>query len=347
MKKWLNKTALSLCLLLFIVGCDKTPHSHHEQIVALGTIVDIKLYDVDEKLAHQASIDIANTMNTINERWHAWKPSQLTRINDALAKGESLDLDPEGFQLLSTAQALSQQSNGLFHPGLGNLIQLWGFQHDEAPTGPPPSSSKIQAWLDQQETMDKLLLENNNAKLASGEMKLDLGGFAKGLAVDLAIDRMKELGINNAIINAGGDLRAIGSKGDKPWRIGVRDPRSNNILASIETQGDESIFTSGDYERFFMHNGQRYHHLLDPRTGKPAQKTTSVTIIHPDAITADAAATALFIAGPEQWRTVAKQMGIEYIMLIDDKQNIYMSPKMEKRVYFLKKLDTAPIIQSL
>ena len=335
---------LSLALL---TSCEKTPHSHHEQIIALGTVVDIKLWDVDEDLAHKASIEIGTTMNSVNERWHAWQPSLLTQINQEIADGKTVSLDAPTFQLLSKAQSLSHQSSGLFHPGLGNLIELWGFHSDNAPKGPPPSVEQRQAWLKKAENIDKLILENNSAKLTEGKMRLDLGGFAKGHAIDLAINRIQALGIKNAIINAGGDLRAIGSKGNTPWRVGVRDPRSTSVIASIETQGDESIFTSGDYERYFEYNNQRYHHLIDPRTGEPARTTTSVTIIHHDAATADAAATAIFIAGPTEWTRIAKQMGIEYVMLIAEDEKIYMSPKMEERVYFLKELKNRPIIQPL
>ena len=104
------------------------------------------------------------------------------------------------------------------------------------------------------------------------------------------------------------------------------------MLGTISTSGDESIFTSGDYERHFVWEGRRYHHIIDPRTGYPARGSRSVTIIHPDAATADAAATALFIAGPSEWHTIARQMGIRYVMLVDDEDNIHMNPAMQERV---------------
>ena len=121
---------------------------------------------------------------------------------------------------------------------------------------------------------------------------------------------------------------------DRPWRIGIRHPRKNQLIASIETRGEESIFTSGDYERSFMYNGKRYHHILDPRTGYPAQGTQSVTVIHTDSGLADAAATALFIAGPEDWIKIAKKLKLTQVMLIDDKGVIHITPEMKNRLKF-------------
>jgi thiamine biosynthesis lipoprotein len=166
------------------------------------------------------------------------------------------------------------------------------------------------------------------------EVTLDLGAFAKGYGIDLGIQQLREMGITNAIINAGGDLRAIGQHGDRPWKIGIRHPRKQGVLASIELQGDESIFTSGDYERKFEHQGKRYHHIIDPRTGYPAQASSSVTVIHTDAATADAATTALFIAGPKKWHEIARAMGIKYVLLIDREGNAHMNPAMQQRIHF-------------
>jgi len=150
----------------------------------------------------------------------------------------------------------------------------------------------------------------------------------------MAIQTLQELGIDNAIINAGGDLRAIGKRDNHNWTVGIRHPREKGIIASIEINQDESVFTSGDYERFFEYKKKRYHHIIDPRTGYPAEDVISVTVIHPNATVADAAATALFIAGPQQWHAIARSMGIKLVMMIDDKRNIYMNPAMAQRLMF-------------
>ena len=166
------------------------------------------------------------------------------------------------------------------------------------------------------------------------DVMLNFGAIAKGYAIDKSIERLKELNINNAIINAGGDLHAIGTHGDRPWAIGIRNPRKEGIIASLKIQNDESVFTSGDYERYFEFNGKRYHHIIDPRTGYPSAGTTSVTVIHSDSSIADAASTALFIAGKDHWYAIAKEIGIKYVMLIDSEGNAYMNPAMKARIHF-------------
>ncbi|MDQ7072543.1 MAG: FAD:protein FMN transferase [Gammaproteobacteria bacterium] len=165
-------------------------------------------------------------------------------------------------------------------------------------------------------------------------MKIGFGAFAKGYAVDQAISALQQLGINNAIVNIGGDLRAIGSHGKRPWVVGIRHPRQDGIIASIALHGDESVFTSGDYERFFIYEGKRYPHILDPRTGYPANEAMSVTVLHSDASLADAAATALFVAG-DDWPTIAKSMDIEHVMLVKPDGQIEMSPKMVDRMQLI------------
>jgi thiamine biosynthesis lipoprotein len=182
--------------------------------------------------------------------------------------------------------------------------------------------------MDDIEYSDVTMLGHNQA------VQLDFGGIGKGMAVDLAIEHLRELGISNAIVNMGGDLRAIGSKGGTPWKIGIRHPRNKGVIASLETSGDESVFTSGDYERYFEYEGKRYHHILDPRTGYPAEGVTSVTVIHKEGVVADAAATALFIAGPEHWLEIARSMGVRDVMLIDSAGRIHLTPSMQQRIQF-------------
>jgi len=167
-------------------------------------------------------------------------------------------------------------------------------------------------------------------------VKLGFGGFAKGFAVDAAITALQQQGINDAIVNIGGDLRAIGSHGERPWVIGIRHPRQAGMIASIILKDDESVFTSGDYERFFQYDGKRYPHIIDPRSGHPADQATSVTVLHTNASLADAAATALFVAG-DNWPKIAHSMGVEHVMLVRPDGGIEMSPKMTDRVKLLSK----------
>ena len=157
---------------------------------------------------------------------------------------------------------------------------------------------------------------------------------------------LKNMGIKNAIINTGGDLKAIGSHGDRPWQIAIKHPRKDTWLAKIETRNEESVFTSGDYERFYSYRGKRYHHILDPRTGYPAQGTQSVSVLHTDSGLADAAATALFVAGPEQWENIAKKLELKEVMFIDEAGIIHITPAMSDRLFFNPLIETTIVITS-
>jgi thiamine biosynthesis lipoprotein len=191
--------------------------------------------------------------------------------------------------------------------------------------------------------MSDLQFDDHRLSSTNPAVQLDVGAFAKGYAVDEAIAILKQRGISNAIINAGGDLRAIGRHGDRPWHIGIRHPLEPGVIAAIDTQIDESVFTSGNYERFYDFEGHRYHHIIDPRSGYPSTGTLSVTVIGNNAATADAAATALMIAGPNEWDRVAGQMGIDKAMLIDDQLTVYMTSAMQQRVELNGQLKTVII----
>ena len=327
-----------LCILLLLLaasGCDepKDP-AFHDQFFAFGTLIDVSLYGVEPQFAESISKEIEQDFMDMHASWHAWQPSVLSSLNEQLSAPEPTAIEPSILPLLKEAGRLSQSSSGLFNPVIGKLIALWGFHDNALPVGTLPDSTAIKELLEQAPAVTDITIGDTLISSVNPSVAYDFGGFAKGYAIDRAIDHLRKSNIQNAIINAGGDLRAIGQHGDRPWRIGIRHPRENTILASIEVSGDASVFTSGDYERFFEVDGKRYHHIIDPRTGYPASSTTSVTVIHSDAATADAAATALFVAGPDQWLSTARNMRIRYVMLIDKQGTIHINPAMQSRIHF-------------
>ena len=160
---------------------------------------------------------------------------------------------------------------------------------------------------------------------------LDFGGIAKGYAIDRAIKILSKHHINNAIINAGGDLRSIGSKGQTPWRIAIQSPTDWSMLAELVINGDESVFTSGNYQRYKEFDGQRYSHIINPNTGMPVAEIISATVVADNGIVADAAATALVVAG-DQWPLVAELMGIKQVLIINEQLQCLGSAAMIKRL---------------
>ena len=333
------KTIGTFCLLLtlFCLGCtEQAPHEFKRTILKFGTLIDVTLYDVEPSLAEKALKQIEANFNQYHADWTSWQDSPLTRINQKLASGKSTHVHPSIIPLIKNSQTLSKNSHGLFNPSINQLIRLWQFHRSDEPDIQPPDHQAILEWLQKKPDMDELKLDGQHLHSSNPNTQLNFGAFAKGYAIDLCFDYLQSIGINNAVINAGGDLSVRGQHGQRPWKIGIRHPREDSIIAWLEARNQESIFTSGDYERFYEYKGRRYHHILDPRTGYPARGSTSVTVIHNNAGTADAAATALFVAGPEQWQEIAESMGIEYVMLIDTQGEIHMSTKMAERIHFSK-----------
>ncbi len=247
--------------------------------------------------------------------------------------------------MLATALDITRATDGAFDPGVGALVELWGFNGD-TPRDSPPEPDTIAATLEASGSITELTLQagdrlevsraadnpSEGGQPAVRRFTLDLGGIAKGTAVDSIVTRLGTLGITPALVNAGGDLRVIGAPPDRDWRIGIAAPRAGGLLGTIGLRAGEAAFTSGDYERFFEHEDDRFHHILDPRTGLPVTHTQAVTVIADNGTLADAAATALFVAGPDAWLPMAAELGIAAVLRVDASGTIEMTPSMRERL---------------
>ncbi|MFO7604146.1 MAG: FAD:protein FMN transferase, partial [Gammaproteobacteria bacterium] len=257
------------------------------------------------------------------------------RTNMLLEMTANFTVNPTVLPLIVESQRLSQQSQGLFNPAIGHLIRAWGFQSDMGPEDEtPPAAEDLQELLARNPQMSDIVVDNVRMRSTNPAVRLDMGAIAKGYALDQIIEHLQDQGIAHVMINAGGDLKAIGQHPEgRPWYIGIKHPRQQDeVLAGLAVMSGESVFTSGDYERFFMHEGKRYHHIIDPRSGYPADQAQSVTVITRSATLADAASTALFIAGPEQWPAIARAMGIEYVLFVDADGHAEATPAMLERL---------------
>jgi len=260
----------------------------------------------------------------------------MGRVNRLLAEGKTFAAPPSVLPLVKKRIEYAERSANLFNPAIGHLVDLWGFHTDSPECRPPPATDDIKRLVAANPRMSDVHVNGILMRSDNPAVKLDFGAIGKGYGIDIAVAHLRELGIRNAILNAGGDLRAIGDRDGQPWRIAIRRP-TGGVFAIIGVSGDESVFTSGDYERNFIYEGKTYHHIIDPRTGWPAEGTHSVTVLHTDATAADAAATALFVAGPKDWHEVAKRMGIGYVLLLDTEGTIHMNPEMAERVQLMDK----------
>ncbi len=328
---------LSIALFCLLASaCSRDPVENRYRFTAMGTLVEVTIYDFPEPSADGAASQVESLFQELQDRWDPWNDGALGKINSLISTGGDAVPDDDLADLLSRASQISRESGGAFDPAIGALVRLWGFYDASAIPDRPPSPETIQETLDRTTPLPRMWDDETRVLSGRAGATIDLGAFAKGEAVDRAIGLLQGLGVKNAIVNAGGDLRAIGRHGDRPWKIGVREPRSPGVLAAIEISGDESVFTSGDYERYFDYQGRRYHHVLDPRTGYPTQGVSSVTVIGTDAAMTDAACTALMVAGPKHWPTVASALGLRRVMVVEDDGAIQMSPDMRARVKLLR-----------
>ncbi|WP_294948373.1 FAD:protein FMN transferase [Sulfurivirga sp.] len=312
---------------------------HKQTFHVFGTLVHVTLYADSSQRAREAFGHIARELQAFHQRWHAWEPGGLLyRVNTAFLLGHSIKVPADMAAFIQKSKDLYRLSEGYFDPSIGALINLWGF-HSDTPTGPPPTEKQLRTWMQHRPTMDDVVVIENTISARNNLAELDFGANAKGLALDQVLNYLKQAGIEHAIINIGGDMKALGLKpGGQPWRIGVADPHNpERSLARIDLQAGEAIVTSGTYERFFDWNGHRYSHIINPHTARPAEGILSVTVIHRDAITADAAATALLAAGPEKWREVAQKMGLSQVAVILEDGRLEMTEAMKKRWQPLEK----------
>lgn len=322
---------LLFCSLIAACNTAETDAVQRRTIIALGTIIEIEIYDAKTIQVDQALNETENFFQRVQQDWHAYGDGELGQANIALAEGKSVELSPELTSLLERSLALRQLSDGFFDPTIGGLVELWGFHNFEETPAKPPLDADIKKWLAKLPARKSLAIGDGNIS-ADGPLKLDFGGIAKGTALAGATHILQRLGIENALINAGGDVQVLGMRGHRKWRIGIRDPHSNGVLGAISLAAGEAIVTSGNYERFFSFDGQQYHHLLDPRTGRPVAETAGVTVVDANPELADAAATALMVAGPQRFEQIAKQMGIDCAMLVTASGDVLMTPMMAMRI---------------
>jgi thiamine biosynthesis lipoprotein len=324
-----------LALIVTLVGCGRQPSEQHQTLFIFGTLLEIDAYGADPQVFAEAVRQLDQSLQQMHRDWHAWKgEGELIQLNRALAQGEPFTLSTQMADLLRRGQRYYRESEGLFNPSIGRLIALWGFHSDELPVGEPPAGSRIEALLAAAPGMDDLKIEGPRVIADNAQVQLDLGAYAKGYALNLALEQLHDAGLANVIVNAGGDLCVAGRHGRRPWRIGVRHPQGRGVIAALEVHDGECVMTSGNYERYLEHEGIRYGHIIDPRNGYPVEHVASATVISTRGGLADAAATALSVAGPGQWQRIAARMGLEQVMLVDEAGRVYLSPAMQRRIRF-------------
>jgi thiamine biosynthesis lipoprotein len=269
----------------------------------MGTEITHKAFGRHSSAALQAAQNEAQRLERLLSRF--LPDSDIGRMNRS--SGIRCEkISPETCEILLCAIKLSVMSQGLFDITAGPLIDLWDYKHAVK----PPLNSRIEHVLPLVNYSDlELDAVQKTAELNKRGQSVDLGGIGKGYASDRFMEIFREFGVTSAFSNIGGNVSTLGNKpGGSPWRVGIRHPRQAGLLGAVEVTG-KAVVTSGDYERcFFDRNGRRFHHILNPTTGYPAESgLISVTVVTASAMTADALSTAVFVAGPEKELTLLEK----------------------------------------
>ena len=331
---------IALAGLLSLGGCAKEP-LYQQQGYVFGTLVEVSIYGEPEARAKQLTAQVFEDFDRLHHSLHAWKPGTLARMNGIFEQSPArAAIAPGMIPVIQDATRYAEASQGLFNPAIGKLIKLWGFQSDEfVPVRPDPQ--EIARLVQANPKMTDIVIEGIEFYSKNPAVKLDLGGYAKGYALDLEAAYLRSQGVKSALINIGGNIMAIGQHGKKPWHVGIQHPRKPGPIATLDLHDGEAIGTSGDYQRYFMLDGKRYCHIIDPRTGYPAQGVQAVTIItRPGPLAgalSDTASKPIFISGVKNWQQAALNMGVQDVMLIDEQGTIHLTASMKQRIEFVEK----------
>ena len=303
-----------------LAGCGgrsrPAPHLVERARPAMGSELRLTAWTADEAAALAAFDAVFAEFERLDALMSVWRPgSDVLRLN-AAAGDRPVALQPDVIDVLTTARQVSEWTDGTFAVTFGALSDLWRFDHDQDNTIPDPAIVRQRLPLADYRGLE-IDARAGTAFLRRKGMRVHLGGIGKGYAVDRAVALFRSRGLKDFMIQAGGDLYVAGVKDGRPWRLGIRDPRgpADRSFAQLDLS-DGTFSTSGDYERFFMKDGRRYHHILDLRVGEPARLCRSVTLVTDRAVLADALAKGVFILGPEEGMALIEKLpGVEGVIV--------------------------------
>jgi thiamine biosynthesis lipoprotein len=291
------------------------PYVERETRFMMDTYVSVSVAGPKEISSKAADLAL-DRMQEIDVKFNALNPkSPLYAFNH---KNEPIT-DPEIIGLIRAGLEVSKKSGGAFDMTVAPLIELWGFNSKEYYV---PEEAQIKDCL-KSVGYEHLWCTNGKLEKDSGGVKIDLGGIGKGYALSEAVKVLKAQGITSALIDAGGDVYTLGKKGKKLWRVGIKNPRGNDIIGYVEAE-DLAVVGSGDYERFFIKDGKRYHHIFDPKTGYPTEGVAGVTLLYPDPVLAQAWAKIPFVLGPKKGLELLEKIpGMEAIIITASGEKLY------------------------
>lgn len=310
--------------------------------VAMGSELQLRAWTTDEAAARAAFEAVFAEFERLEALMSTWRPgSDVLRIN-AAAGVQPVPVDADVRDVLRQARQISEWTEGTFDVTFGALTDVWKFDHDQDDSIPAEAAIRARLPL-----IDYRRIEIDDRAgtvfLTRAGMKIHLGGIGKGYAVEHALKILRTAGLRDFMVQAGGDLYVGGHKDGRPWRLGINDPRGlqGHSFATLDLT-DSTFSTSGDYARFFMKDGVRYHHILDPRTGQPARLCRSVTIAAESPVLADAIAKGVFILGPEKGMALVEKIPKLEAVIVTAKNEVLVSSGLKDRFTLITKPTDAP-----
>lgn len=339
-------------LALAATGCapEHEPRLQSQGFLLYGMLIQLSLLDDSPLSIERALNEVEQTFKQEYATIHPWQDSPLTRLNARLPSGDWVGLDPALRAWIERAQALETRSEAYFSPAIGALVKLWGF-HSSQPNQErtPPAQSAIDALMHPPPRMSDLEIDGERIRSHNPHVQLDFNAIAEGFVAQKVMAQLQSHGLQNALLDTGGDLFALGQVGKRPWRVAIQNPFAEGALATFEVgspNAANAVFTSGSYRKQFNYHGTRYSHVINPRTGWPSQGLVSVTVVTPDALLADAAATALLAAGLTEAPRVAAQMGLDAILLVDKHGELHASPTLAPRLKLINSTQKIHLLHS-
>lgn len=320
-----------LIILQLLYSCKPKEYSHRE--ILLGTICEVKVYSIDEKKVKTVLKEIFKEVEKIHKMFGYSYESEVVRIN-SYAGTKPVVVSKEVYDLIKISKEIGDLTDGCFDITSGVLSSLWKFEDlSREKHFKIPSKQKIQEVLNLV-GYKKIILDEKKKSvfLPKKGMKINLGGIAKGYAIKRAKEILESYGFEKFLINFGGDVYVKNKKKLKPWRIAIQHPRRHNEFLCVLELNTTSCVTSGDYERFFILENKRYHHIFDPKTGYPVQNgVVSVTVLCEDPILADALATGIFVMGEKEGMKLAEKLNIDTIIVVEEgnKLKVYTTEKLK------------------
>lgn len=312
------------------------PPTLEREFLVFGSSAQLTLRGADRTRLDAAADAIERMAAAHHRQWHPWEDSSLSAINSAVARGEAAPIPASIERLIEQSMPLVADSRGMFDPGAGAMIARWGFHTSQwASPGPQVAPALTSHWAANRPSLLDVHISNHMLTAPSRELQLDFNAVAEGATMADAMGLLRQHRVPHGLLSFGGDVGALGDAGGRPWKVALRDP-DGGVLGFVELADGEVLFASGSYSKYRESGGVRRPHIVDPRSGEPVSGTLASAVLDDRPLRADAAATALMVAGSAQWQALARDLDLACALIIGADNTLYMTPGMQRRLRLLR-----------